>query len=297
MRVLLLICLLGTALPFFANSLQAPVKSSWTLAQNELSSAFDPFIDYGEFQDNVTEEENINFFRNGRSLTLSLRGGYEAVTLNMRQIYGDAPFMGGSISFFLDLHFALQVSGTFPAGHYDSLLNTTSRFVHYGIDLKYYFNRQYLTKEVDFINPYFTFGPFWINIKSRIPTNSNPPVIPITQTPSVTSPSTTSPSSNLNTSSEERLSLQSFKAAGIKAGLGIEIPFIKQSFIGAEISYLYTILEHENQDLSNLNLPPPNYNPNQNLMNRLLFPNRPQVEGYRFFGDLVNMVILFGVNF
>ena len=297
MRLLLWIYLLGTALPLLANSLQPPVKSSWTLAQNELSSAFDPFIDYGEFQDNVTEEESINFFRNGRSLTLSLRGGYEAITLNMRQIYGDAPLMGGSISFFLDLHFAFQVSGVFPAGHYNSLLNTTARFAHYGIDLKYYFNRQYLTKEVDFINPYFTFGPFWINIKTRIPINPNSPVIPIAQTPSAAVPSATPPPSNPKLSSEELQSLNALNAAGIKAGLGIEIPFIKQSFIGAEISYLYTILEHENQDLSKLTLPPPNYNPNQNLMNRFLFPNRPQVEGYRFFGDLVNIVILFGVNF
>ena len=35
------------------------ISSQILLAKN---SAFDPFIDYGEFQDDVTEEESINFF-------------------------------------------------------------------------------------------------------------------------------------------------------------------------------------------------------------------------------------------
>ena len=75
------------------------------------------------------KEESINFFQNGRSLNISLLGGYEGVTLNMSQIYGDAPFIFGmAISFFFDLHFAFQVNGFFPYEHYNSLLNTGSKF-------------------------------------------------------------------------------------------------------------------------------------------------------------------------
>ena len=103
------------------------------LAKN--TSAFDPFIDYGEFQDNVTEEESINFFQHGRSLSVAFMGGYEAITLNMRQIYGDAAFVGANVSFFLDLRFAFQLNGVFPTRHYNSLFHSAYAFSHYGLDL------------------------------------------------------------------------------------------------------------------------------------------------------------------
>ena len=295
MQRFLSIGLLAAILSPFAAQNAFSAENHWILAKNELSSTFDPFIDYGEFQDSVTEEESINFFQNGRSLTLSFMGGYEALSLNMRQIYGDALFVGAGISFFLDLRFAFQVSGAFPAGHYNSLMNSSSSFSHFGIDLKYYLNRQYLTKDADFFSPYIVFGPFWINIKTRIPQTSDPRHIPLIQTPAQ-SPGQTAPTSDPLTQ-EEKQALASYNAAGVKAGLGLEIPFIKQSFIGVEISYLYTVLQHENEDLSLLELPPPNYKSNQNWIEKLQFPNRPQLEKYRFFGDLLNIIILFGVNF
>lgn len=296
MRVLLLIFLLSSVEIVFAERNPLLETEHWTLAQSD--STFDPFIDYGEFQDNVTEEESIDFFQNGRSLTLALHGGYEALTLNMRQIYGDAPLFGACISFFLDLRFAFQVSGAFPSGHYNSLLNNTSRFSHFGIDLKYYFNRQYLSKDADFFNPYVIFGPFWLNMKFQIPKpkQSAPPgQIPINTNPTNPNPIQNNPDPNL--SQLERQAADSYNSAGLKVGLGIEFPFIKQSFLGFEVSYLYSVLYYENDDLSNQNFPAQNYNPNQTLIQRLLFPNRPQVKGYRFFGDLVNLVIVFGLNF
>ena len=297
MRKFVSIGLLGAILCPFALQNAFSAENHWTLAQNELStSTFDPFIDYGEFQDNVTEEESVNFFQNGRSLTLSFMGGYEALTLNMRQIYGDAPFVvGAGISFFLDLRFAFQVSGAFPSGHYNSLLNSSSSFSHFGIDLKYYLNRQYLTKDASFFNPYFVFGPFWLNIKAHIPQISAPQPIPLIQNPAQSPGQAIPPLDPLTR--DEKQALASYNAAGVKAGLGLEIPFIKQSFIGVEVSYLYTVLQNENEDLSTLNLPPPNYNPNQSLIEKLQFPNRPQLEEYRFFGDLMNIIVLFGVNF
>ncbi|MDE0091866.1 MAG: hypothetical protein OXN83_01105, partial [Oligoflexia bacterium] len=156
------------------SSKRIPFKhSSFLLANN--TSTFDPFIDYGEFQENVTEEESINFFHYGRSFSVALTGGYEAITLNIRQIYGDSAFIGLNATFFLDLRFAIQLSGVFPTGHYNSLFNTAFPFSHYGLDLKYYWNRQYLNKDKDFFSPYVLFGPFQLNIKSSLPTNNQSP--------------------------------------------------------------------------------------------------------------------------
>lgn len=271
------------------------------LAQSE--AAFDPFIDYGEFQDNVTEEENIIFFQSGRSLNLSLLGGYEAVTFNIAQIYGDTPFaVGMAGSFFFDLHFAFQISGFFPYGHYNSLLGSTAQFTHFGIDLKYYLNKQYTNKDKDFFNPYISFGPFWLNIKNHIPSlpDTNPQNIN-TPAPNPTpgeTPAGTNPNPNRTTiNNSDRRAVDSFKSFGAKIAIGFEIPLIKQTFIGAEASYLYANLEFEAEDLSGRTFPPPRRSPNQNILLRRQFPNRPQVSGYRFHGDLANLIILFGVNF
>ena len=285
------------AKPLFANQSFLPSSKQWLLAQN---SAFDPFIDYGEFQDNVTEEENINFFQNGRSLALSVMGGWEALTMNIRQIYGDAPFFGANISFFLDLRLALQIRGVFPTSHYNSLFGSTFPFSHYGMDLKYYFDRQYINKDADFLNPYVVFGPFWLNIKHNIPKTATASPAPASPPPSAQQAPANIPLSNpsSNPSTQEIKALDSFNSAGLKIGAGIEFPLVKKSFAGIEISYLYTVLEHENEDLSLLELPASSSpSPNQPLFDRLLFPNRPQVVGYRFFGDLANFSVFIGINF
>ena len=269
-----------------------PLISKSLLAKN--TSAFDPFIDYGEFQDEVTEEESINFFHYGRSLTIALAGGYEAVTFNIRQIYGDASFVGLNATFFLDLRFAVQLSGVFPTGHYNSLFNTAFPFAHYGLDLKYYWNRQYLNKDKDFFSPYVLFGPFHLNIKSNFPL----PPQAIQRQP-IQQQNQQSPAGGATAPSPlEVKSIQSYNAAGVKIGFGFELALIQQSFIGFEFSYLYTVLQHENEDLSNQNFPPLAQRTGpQSLLQRIQFPNRPQVEGYRFYGDLINIGLVFGVNF
>ena len=279
-----------------------PINSKKLLAKN--TSAFDPFIDYGEFQDDVTEEESINFFHYGRALSVALAGGYEPVIGNIQQIFGDSAFVGVNAAFFLDLRFAIQLSGVFPTGHYNSLFNTAFPFSHYGLDLKYYWNRQYLNKDKDFFSPYVIFGPFWLNIKSSLPPppiiqpNPQPPQDPQNQqNPQQTVP----PANNPNRlSSDERKAVASWNAAGVKLGFGFELALIQQSFIGFEVSYLYTVLQHENEDLSNskLNFPPlPPRNSHQTLLQRRQFPNRPEVEGHRFYGDLMNIGFFLGVNF
>lgn len=286
--------------PDFTKKTVLNSKNTILFANN--TSTFDPFIDYGEFQDEVTEEESINFFHYGRSLALALTGGYEALTFNIRQIYGDAAFVGVNASFFLDLRFAIQLSGVFPTGHYNSLFNSSFPFAHYGLDLKYYWNRQYLNKDKDFFSPYVLFGPFQLNIRFPLPPS---PQALISQTPAqnpqnpdqppITQPS---PQQNQGLSAEERRAIASYNAAGVKIGFGFELALIQNSFFGFEVSYLYTVLQNESEDLSILNLPPlPQNNNSQNLLERLQFPNRPEVQGYRFYGDLLNIGFLFGINF
>ena len=41
----------------------------------------------------MAEQESIDFFQRGRALTVSAMAGYEAITFNMRQIFGDTPFI------------------------------------------------------------------------------------------------------------------------------------------------------------------------------------------------------------
>ena len=97
--------------------------SSFLLAQTETVDAFDPFVDYNEFQDNEAETESILFLRSGRLLTIGVMGGYEGFSLNIRQMYGDnLGVFGAYISFFFDLQFALQFSFIVPRKHYLSII-------------------------------------------------------------------------------------------------------------------------------------------------------------------------------
>ena len=264
------------------------------LAEDKTGGAFDPFIDYGEFQENVAEEESINFFQHGRSLIVSFMTGYEGLTPNIRQIYGDAPLaLGLGISFFFDLHLAFQVGGVFPTQHYNSLLGSSTRFMHYGIDLKYYFNRQYLKKEKEFFNPYMIIGSFWIQLKNKLSPTAQQQNIPLSN------PEGTSANQGL-LNAQELKSQEAFSAFGGKVGLGFEVPLIKKSFIGMEIAYLYTNLEFENENLSSdkFDFPEIRNTPTSNLLERLLYPKRPKLDSkYRFSGDLFNVFVVLGVNF
>lgn len=273
---------------------------SLLLATNELNT-YDPFIDHGEFQDNVTEQETINFFQRGRSLTLSLFGGYEGLTGNLRQIYGDSLATSGvALGFFFDMNFAFQVSGTFPHSHYNTILNDSPAFFNVGIDFKYYINKQTLTKTAaDFLSPYVIFGPFWFRIQNyNVPPQQAPaiPITPPTNSPSgVANPNPVTPVVPIT--SLELKNQEAFSAFGAKFGVGLEVPLIKQSFLSLEASYLYTNLDFENRDLSRLNIKPSQQSPYRSPLDKLVYPDAPEVKGYRFFGDLFQVLILVGINF
>lgn len=127
----------------------------------------DPFVDYNEFEDAASEEADINFFRNGRFLTLALNVGYRIVTHNMRQLYRDNIAYGLFFNYFFNLNFALQLhffTGTLPLdfkwaeARKTESVRGSSLIYQMGGGLKFYFNTANVTKGMAWINPYLYAG-------------------------------------------------------------------------------------------------------------------------------------------
>lgn len=136
-------------------------------AQSESSDAFDPFSDYSEFDQDSDEEADVNFFRNGRLLTLGLAAGPRQFTENMAKAYGSGPNFGIQISYFFDLKTALgigimtgdsglkfsTISGNTVNNYTGSVSFSTINF-----NIKYFMNTQNVTKGLADINPYLLGG-------------------------------------------------------------------------------------------------------------------------------------------
>ena len=57
----------------------------------------------------MDEEEDINFFRNGRLLSLGFTLGYRGFTQTFGKIYSGSPTFGLFLAYFFDLRFADSV--------------------------------------------------------------------------------------------------------------------------------------------------------------------------------------------
>lgn len=286
-------------------------------SQNEVVDTFDPFIDYNEFQDNESEKESIIFLKNGRLLTIAVFGGYEALTYTMRDLYGDTfGTFGAYINFFFDLQFALQLHIVFPRTHYFTILQSRPSFSSYGIDFKYYFNKQNLVKGIAVLNPYIVFGPFLMKVSKffhelaiQSAANSPPVSSPIEDPESQGETQNIPPPPTKNTnplSPQALLNIEDFSRVGAKIGLGVEIPLFKQTFIGFEISYSYVYLPFQNENLSYLDdiytsISPLNTQQSQvkrNFLDRAILPDKPtNIPHRKFVGDLINGIVILGINF
>lgn len=126
----------------------------------QAQDAFDPFIDYSEFEAANEEEADINFFRNGRFLTLSIPVTQTQFTSSMGNIMKAGTATGLNISYFFDLRFALQITllnsqhaYSDPEGSTGNLkMNSTL------VSAKYFFNMQNVTKGLADWNPYVIAG-------------------------------------------------------------------------------------------------------------------------------------------
>jgi hypothetical protein len=153
---------LGSAAILIAAS---ALPTQMVFAQDEEGDVYDPFIDYSEFEEAGDEEADINFFRNGRLFTAGLAVGQRTFTEGMGKIFEDDLHYGLYLSYFFDLRMALQLS--YMTGTHGFRLDSPGpgddvtgdmKLSHIGLDLKYYFNTQNVTKGLAKINPYVLGG-------------------------------------------------------------------------------------------------------------------------------------------
>jgi hypothetical protein len=133
---------------------------------SQVDDSYDPFADYSEFDEAVDEEEDLNFFRNGRLLTLGFIGGVRGWTGTLGKIYTSNMSFGLFLCYFFDLRFALQF-GFLTSDHTLNVSSGTAAFTtirgnvnitEITANLKYYFNTQNVTRGLADLNPYVLGG-------------------------------------------------------------------------------------------------------------------------------------------
>jgi len=187
----------------------------------EVDEAFDPFSDYNEFEQDAEEEADINFFKNGRFLTLGLQLGYRGFTSGgFAQAYTPNLAYGFQFSYFFDLQLATSLG--FSMGdhnvQFDSLTQTYTGNVNIqtiDLNVKYYFNTENVTKGLADLNPYVIAGVGYYK-----------------RTYSLTN----------------QLAVNPDNVAGFKGGLGLEIPLLRRrAYLGIQGSYHFVQFPDENK--------------------------------------------------
>ena len=142
------------------------VQNQYWLAQNSenIESAYDPFVDYSEFEDTDEEQKSIDFFQTGRFLTLSFQGGLQLFTQNMALLYEPGPLYGGNLNYFFNLQFAVQFS-VLLSTHNIVLTSSTGQpfiggadFLSIGLDFKYFIDRNLFHRSLNWFQPFFMLG-------------------------------------------------------------------------------------------------------------------------------------------
>jgi len=195
-----------------------------TQAQVDPEEAYDPFADYSEFDEASDEEADINFFRNGRFLTVGFALGPQTFTGGMEKAYGDAPVMGLTLSYFFDLRLAMTL-GLMTSDHSAKIKATTQTYTgsvgfnEVNLHLKYYLSTQNMIKGLADLNPYLVGG-----------------FSQVTRSYSI---------AELQEDSRETIT-------STDLGLGLEIPILRRkSFFGLQAIYHYTSFVDENKGFIN----------------------------------------------
>lgn len=134
-------------------------------AQDEVQSEdnYDPFSDYSEFNEASSEEADINFFRNGRLLSIGILAGGKSFLGDYSDFYGPGAVFGVFVNYFFDLQFAVQIGMT-QSDHsfsfsYDGFnFNAKMRLLDLHAYGKYFFNTQNMTRSFAEWNPYLIGG-------------------------------------------------------------------------------------------------------------------------------------------
>ncbi len=206
------------------------LAKSYLLAQSDPDEAYDPFIDYSEFDEASDEEADINFFRHGRFFTVGLAAGQRDFTGNFKGTYKPGPTFGILLTYFFDFRFALTFG--FLTGDHSVSFNTvdlsggTNRsytgnvsLTNLNFNLKYYFNTQNITRGLADLNPYMLGGFSQVYRTYTI-------------------------------SGTEGLSRDA--TMGVDLGGGIEIPLMrKKAFLGLQGAYHYVNFADESKEFVN----------------------------------------------
>lgn len=204
-------------------------QHSFGQVTSDVDEAFDPFSDYNESEQSAEEEADINFFKNGRFLTLGFMLGYRGFTEGFSQAYSPAASWGVQFSYFFDLQSALSLSysiadsgvefSSFNDSNFTSLSEKYTGTVNiqtFDLNAKYYFNTENVTKGLADLNPYALAG-----------------VGQVTRT------------YNLS----KQLPLIPDKPIGFKLGAGIEIPIMRhRAYMSLQATYHFVQFPDENND-------------------------------------------------
>lgn len=183
---------------------------------------FDPFSDYSEYMETTEEEADINFFRNGRMVNMSLHSGVRTFTETLGLLYSRGLSYGLGITYFFDLRFAGFLGFSTSDHGFKLVTNNGSTTGNVGMtflsfDLKYYLNTDILVRPLSDLNPYWLIG---FNQTYR----------------------TLSLSASGDVAKDSTL--------GLEFGIGIEAPILRQqAFIGFQAIYRYFNFVDETQYL------------------------------------------------
>lgn len=128
---------------------------------------YDPFSDYNDFHIIKEEEQDINFFNDGRFISLGFQIKHFQPTGELDQVYGGAT--GGHIfmTYFFDLRLALQ----FSIGYQDHIFKvfgetetfeSSSNFRTLSMAIKYYINPDRIVYAFSKFNPYLLVGAGYV---------------------------------------------------------------------------------------------------------------------------------------
>lgn len=215
---------LALSLSVFAHAQSVSKAPGVQVAQFDADDTYDPFADYSEFDEAQDEEADINFFRNGRFVTVGFTGGFRGFTEGLGQMYQSSPAFGLYLSYFFDLRFAVQFS-FLTSDHNFRVVSPTSNSIGrgnigitaFGIDVKYYLNTQNVTKGLAKFNPYFIAGFSTVD---------------------------------RTTSIEGVQGFGKERAMGFDLGLGIELPMLRNKmYFGAQGMYQMINFHNENTEV------------------------------------------------
>ena len=217
LKIYLLFCVI-----FFSSIHQ----HAYAQTSTDVDESFDPFSDYNEFEQDADEEADINFFKNGRMLTLGVQVGYRGYTDGFSQAYTPGLIYGFQFNYFFDLQTALSVgyangdnNVAFNSYTTDAKVKTaysgTVNLQAIDLSFKYFFNTENVTRGLADLNPYMSMGAaYFVRTYSL----------------------------------SEQLAIEPDKVYGLKGSIGIEIPLLRRrAFLGFQATYYYVQFPDENK--------------------------------------------------